>query len=94
MAYAYCTIDAPEAQTVTALLGSNDGVTVWCNGKEVHHIHGKRSLIPDEDAFDLPLEKGRNHLLIKVEQWKGDWGLSFRLKDVDVRNHKQKYYIQ
>jgi len=94
VAYAYCTIDAPEEMTVTALLGSNDGATVWCNGKEVHHIHAKRSLIPDEDAFDLHLEEGRNHLMIKVEQWKGGWGLSFRLKDVDIRNHKQKYYIQ
>jgi len=79
---------------VTALLGSNDGATVWCNGREVHHIHAKRSLIPDEDEILLDLEEGRNHLMIKVEQWKAGWGLSFRLKDKEVRNHKQKYYIQ
>ena len=77
-----------------ALLGSNDGATVWCNGKEVHHVHAKRSLIPDEDRFMLELEEGRNHLMIKVEQWKGNWGFSFRLDGVEVRNHKQKYYIQ
>jgi hypothetical protein len=94
VAYAYCTIDTPEAMQVTGLLGSNDGATVWCNGMEVHHIHAKRSLIPDEDRFTLELKEGRNHLLIKVEQWKGDWGFSFRLEDVGVRNHKQKYYIQ
>jgi hypothetical protein len=94
VAYAYCTIDAPEAMEVTALLGSNDGATIWCNGKQVHHVHAKRSLIPDEDRFTLELEEGRNHLLIKVEQWKGEWGFSFRLGDVEVRNHKQKYYIQ
>ena len=84
----------PTKRQVTALLGSNDGATVWCNGKEVHHVHGKRSLIPDEDEFHLELEEGKNHMMIKVEQWKADWGLSFRLKDVEVRNHKQKYYIQ
>ena len=94
VAYAYCTIDAPQAMQVAALLGSNDGATVWCNGEEVHHIHAKRSLIPDEDRFTLGLKEGRNHLLIKVEQWKGDWGFSFRLDCVEVRNHKQKYYIQ
>lgn len=94
VAYAYCTIDAPEAQRVIALLGSNDGATVWCNGQEVHHVHVKRSLIPDEDEITLDLAKGRNHILIKVEQWKGDWGFSFRLRDAEVRNHKQKYYIQ
>ena len=57
-------------------------------------MHAKRSLIPDEDRFTLELEEGRNHLMIKVEQWKGDWGFSFRLGGVEVRNHKQKYYIQ
>jgi len=94
MAYAYCTIESPDAREVSALLGSNDGVTVYCNGKEVHHVHGKRSLIADEDEIPLQLTKGKNHIMIKVEQWKGGWGLAFRLKDVDVRNHKQKYYIQ
>lgn len=94
VAYAYCTIDSPEQQQVTALLGSNDGATVWCNGREVFHMHAKRSLIPDEDEILLDLEEGRNHLMIKVEQWKAGWGLSFRLKDKEVRNHKQKYYIQ
>jgi hexosaminidase len=94
VAYAYCTIDAPGAMQVMALLGSNDGATVWCNGKEVHHIHAKRSLIPDEDRFPLALQEGRNHLMIKVEQWKGDWGFSFRIEGVEVRNHKQKYDIQ
>jgi len=94
MAYAYCTIESPGKQDITALLGSNDGATVYCNGREVHHVHGKRSLIADEDEIILPLEEGKNHIMIKVEQWKGGWGLAFRLKDVEVRNHKQKYYIQ
>jgi hypothetical protein len=94
VAYAYCTIESPDKREVTALLGSNDGVTVYCNGREVYHVHGKRSLIADEDQIPLALEKGKNHLLIKVEQWKGGWGLAFRLKDVEVRSHKQKYYIQ
>jgi hypothetical protein len=94
VAYAYCTITSPDKREVTALLGSNDGVTVYCNGKEVHHVHGKRSLIADEDEIPLSLEKGKNHIMIKVEQWKGGWGLAFRLKDVEVRSHKQKYYIQ
>ena len=93
-AYAYCTIESPDMREVSALLGSNDGATVWCNGKEVYHFHGKRSLIADEDEIKLQLEEGKNHIMIKVEQWKAGWGLAFRLKDVEVRNHKQKYYIQ
>ena len=94
VAYAYCTIDSPDKRQVTALLGSNDGATVFCNGTEVHHVHAKRSLIPDEDEIILNLEGGQNHILIRVEQWKAGWGLAFRLKGVEVRNHKQRYYIQ
>jgi hypothetical protein len=93
VAYAYCTIETPVARHVTALLGSNDGANLWCNGQKVYEIHTKRSLIPDEDEIILNLEQGKNHILIKVEQWKADWGFSFRMKDADVRNHKQKYYI-
>jgi hexosaminidase len=92
--YGYCAIDSREDQTVTALLGSSDGASVWCNGEQVYHFHGQRSLTPDQDAIPLELKKGRNHILVKVVQSAGDWELSFRLKDVDVRNHKQKYYIQ
>jgi hypothetical protein len=92
--YGYCAIDSPVKQTVTALLGSSDGASVWCNGEQVYRFHGQRNLTPDEDTIPLELEKGRNHILVKVEQWGGDWELSFRLMDVDVRNHKQKYYIQ
>jgi hypothetical protein len=51
-------------------------------------------MIADEDTIPLQLEAGKNHIMIKVEQWKGGWGLAFRLKDVEVRSHKQKYYIQ
>jgi len=94
VAYAYCTIESPDKREVSALLGSNDGATLWCNGKELYHFHGKRSLIADEDEIKLQLEEGKNHIMIKVEQWKAGWGLAFRLKDVEVRNHKQKYYIQ
>ena len=91
--YAYCTIISPDDRTVEALLGSNDGATVYCNGEEVFHFHGKRSLIPDEDLIPLHLNEGTNHIVIKVEQWKGAWGFSFRLKEQEIRNHKQKYYI-
>ena len=93
-AYAYCTIESSDKRELIALLGSNDGATLWCNGKELYHFHGKRSLIADEDEIKLNLEEGKNHIMIKVEQWKAGWGLAFRLKDVEVRNHKQKYYIR
>ena len=93
LAYAYCRIESPKAQTVRATLGSNDGIEVICNGERVYTKHVKRALIIDEDEIELPLKKGRNHLLFKIDQNKAGWGFSFRLPDVTVRNHKYKYRI-
>lgn len=94
VAYVYCRLHSPEARMVKATLGSNDGIVVFCNGEKVWEKFEKRSLIPDEDTAWLPLQAGWNHLLLKVDQWKGDWGFSFRLPDETVRNQKYRYYIQ
>lgn len=93
VAYAYCRIESPKTENVRATFGSNDGIEVFCNGELVFQKLAKRSLIPDEDECLLPLIEGNNHILIKIEQWKGEWGFSFRLPDKIVRNHKQKYRI-
>jgi hypothetical protein len=77
-----------------ALVGTSDGVTIYCNGEKLIEKHLHRELIQDEDQIMLPLKKGRNHLLLKIDQLKPGWKFTFRLKDEDVRNHKQKYYIQ
>ena len=93
LAYAYCRIESPKEQKVRATLGSNDGIKVICNGEEVYVNYKKRSLIVDEDECYLPLKKGRNHLMLKIDQNKGSWGFSFRLPDNTTRNHKYKYRI-
>ena len=93
-AYAYCTIDAPSDKMTKALVGSSDGITVFCNAEKILEKHGQMALVADEDQITLPLKKGRNHLLLKIDRMKPGWKFTFRLEDEDVRNHKQKYYIQ
>ena len=93
VSYAYCRIDVQKNMQVRATLGSNDGIQIFLNGKKVYQNFKKRSLIPDEDEIFLDLVAGKNHLLLKIDQNKGGWGFSFRLPDVAVRNHKQKYRI-
>ena len=94
VAYAYCTIDAPADKMTKALIGTSDGVTVYCNGEKILEKHVQRALVPDEDQVMLPLKKGSNHLLLKIERLKPGWKFTFRLEDENIRNHKQKYYIQ
>lgn len=93
--YAYANIDCEESQKVRATFGSSDGVEVFLNGHLIHRNLDERSLqIDDEETF-LDLDKGRNHLMIKVMQTHefGKWGFSFRLPDNSVRSRKNRYRI-
>jgi hypothetical protein len=93
VAYAYCTIENDKPEEVIATFGSNDGIKIFCNDKQVFSIRKKRSVLPDENKCILPLKAGKNHLLIKVDNWQAGWGFSFRLPKQKVRNHKHKYRI-
>ncbi len=92
--YAYCRIESPVDQRIRATLGSHDGIEVMCNARRIYGRHIRRSLRVDEDEIMLPLKKGTNHLLLKIDQNKGEWRFSFCLPDHDVRNHKYKYQLK
>jgi hypothetical protein len=81
VAYGYCELRSPDPRRVTGLVGSDDGVKVWINGRLVHQNHEHRMLTPDEDRFEADLREGRNRVLIKVDQGGGPWGFSFRIED-------------
>ncbi len=59
-------IDSPRKQAVTLMLGLDDGYTVHLNGKEVARQTGPAKLNPLSAEQQLLLEKGVNHLTIKV----------------------------
>lgn len=91
--YAHAMIDSPRVERVRALVGSNDGVEVFLNGRKVHSNLVVRTLTIDEDEIWLPLEEGRNHLLLKISQGSNDWGFTFRLPDKEIRSSKNRYRI-
>jgi putative membrane-bound dehydrogenase-like protein len=73
--YLAVTIHSPEEQQGELLLGSDDGVKVWLNGQLRLHRHAHRSAEPAQERISLPLKKGANLLLVKLEQVEGDSGL-------------------
>jgi hexosaminidase len=91
--YAFANIDSPDDRIVEAALGSTDGVDVILNGKLVYQIRKNRPLTIDEDIFPLTLRKGRNNLMLKLFQGEGDWKFTFRLREYDVSNSKNRYKI-
>jgi len=93
LTYAYSQIDCPQARTVQARFGSNDGIEIILNGRTVLKKLVKRNLLVDEDQVSLNLKQGKNHLLLKIYQGSGDWGFSFQLPHVKVRHHDHRYRI-
>jgi hypothetical protein len=81
--YGYFCVTSPADVTTDMYVGSDDGVRVWINGKLVHDHRVDRGLQPDQDVASVTLKKGRNAVLIKVDQGVGDWGFTLRFRDPD-----------
>jgi CubicO group peptidase (beta-lactamase class C family) len=75
LAYAYTELESPSDQEAFFLLGSDDGVKVWVNGKLAHENLIQRPAGIRQDRFKVKLHKGTNSVLAKVENGLGDWGL-------------------
>lgn len=80
--YAYKEIDSPEAEEVLFKMGSDDAIRCWLNKELLHSINKVRDLKVDEDSVKAKLRKGKNKLLLKVKQYIGGWGFSFRITDL------------
>ncbi|MCZ6678545.1 MAG: pre-peptidase C-terminal domain-containing protein [Candidatus Poribacteria bacterium] len=72
--YALTYYDADRARTEILSLGSDDGIKVWVNDQLIFSKHIHRAIARAQDVIALPLIKGRNKILIKVENGYGPWG--------------------
>jgi hypothetical protein len=78
-AYVY----SPDDREAWLLLGSDDGIRVWINGRIVHTNPVYRAAEPDLDRVQVRLNKGWNKVLVKDLQGAGGWGFYFRFADPD-----------
>lgn len=81
VSYAYTTVNLPEARTVTFGVGSNDGIRVWINGRKVLDRPILRRAVPGADVIRVPMQKGENKILLKVDQMGNKWGFYFAQKN-------------
>jgi putative heme-binding domain-containing protein len=76
----FCTfLDSPQSQEVSMSLGSDDGVKVFVNGKQVYANHRHGAAAPGQMRAQAMLDSGRNVLLVKLEQGEGSAGLYFEI---------------
>ena len=77
--YAWAEINVSKDEKVFLGLGSDDGVKVWLNGKLIHENWIGRAVIKDDDIFPAAFKKGKNQLLIKIQNMQLGWGFSSRI---------------
>lgn len=83
-AYAVAWLDCPEdAKDLKLYIGSDDYVTVWINGKQVHaYDTERRAGSADQDIIKgIALAKGLNRVVVKCVDVVFAWDLYFRLTD-------------
>ncbi|MBN1506112.1 MAG: HEAT repeat domain-containing protein [Sedimentisphaerales bacterium] len=75
-------VDEPTAAMLE--IYSDDGVKAWLNGKVIHANNIARPIMPDPDRVRVTLQKGINHLMLKVTQNNMPWGVIVRVKEVKI----------
>ncbi len=73
--YAYFHLDSASRQRVNLLLGSDDGVQAWLNGREIWTNDVSRGALPFQDVVSAVLEPGSNDVVVRVRNIDGACGL-------------------
>ncbi len=70
-------IESPADQEATILLGTDDGAKLFLNGEAVYTSTKTRAAVPEEDSVKVKLKKGKNTLLLKINNGDGGHGFYF-----------------
>ena len=73
-------IYVPTAQKARLIIGSDDAVKAWVNGKLVDAQNVGRTLSDGEDNVEVSLDAGWNKLVMKIINWGGGWGAKARIR--------------
>jgi len=77
--YVYRVINARTATTLPLLLGSDDTITVWVNGKQVLAHEVQRGLVEaDLEKLSIELRPGANTMLMKITNIGNSSGFYFK----------------
>jgi hypothetical protein len=80
--YAFCDVYSPIDQDGALMLGSDDGIKVWLNHKLCLRANGRRYLQRNRDVVSVHLNKGKNFLLLKINNQLGGWGFYLNISSL------------
>ena len=78
--YAWTEFEVPDDMDGWLGIGSDDGLKIWLNGELVNDKWVRRTSRLDDDVVSLHLKKGKNQLLIKIQNAMGLWSFTCRLR--------------
>jgi hypothetical protein len=81
--YALTYVFSSESGKATLLVGSDDGIKVFFNGKEVYRFLGEQIAEPDQAEIEVTLNPGWNKLLLKIENNLGQYAFYARFINPD-----------
>jgi hypothetical protein len=87
VAYAVCWFRCAKGPAILAT-GSDDGIKVWLDRKEVWRKLARREAVPREDKTPVQLEDGWHELLVKIDNRDLSW--AFYLELLDARTNKPR----
>jgi HEAT repeat protein len=83
VAYVRTWVHSDQDQPARLELGSDDGVKVWLNDKQIYALNTARALTPGSDKIDVTLHSGWNRLLLKITQNNLGWEFCARFVKPD-----------
>jgi hypothetical protein len=81
--YCACWLDADADKEVEVRVGSDDGYKLWINHQLVAEVHEYRAMEMDQETHKVKLNKGKNLILIKVDQDTGEYQFMLRVVGAD-----------
>ena len=72
-AYAFAELKSATERTARMVVGSDDTLTVWLNGKQVYSFDDRRGFDHSQDRFDVALRQGTNRVLVRCGNRGGPW---------------------
>ena len=85
--YLFSELESTQDQDVYVHIGTNDAGKVWVNGKLVIEHKTGRAAEPSQNIAPIHLKRGKNTILLKIDQLGGGWGAYaqiYGLKDQEL----------
>jgi putative heme-binding domain-containing protein len=79
-AFGYAELGGP-ARRAELVVGSDDSLTVWLNGRQVYDSPGDRGFAPDQDRVEVDLVDGLNILVVRCGNTGGAWQFAVGVTD-------------